>query len=63
MTFTLSPRDLSLIDDGGKRILEPGEFTVTVGGKQPGFKGTADTVTTGVVSGSFVVTGQKTAIP
>jgi len=63
VTFMLTPRDLALIDDGGKRVLEPGEFTVTVGGKQPGFKGSADAATTGVVSGSFVVTGKKTEIP
>lgn len=63
VTFTLAPRDLTLIDDGGKRMLEPGEFTVTVGGKQPGFKGNADAATTGFVSGSFVVTGNKIEIP
>ena len=63
VTFTLTPRDLTLIDDGGKRILEPGEFNVTVGGKQPGFKGHADAATTGTVSGSFVVTGNKIEIP
>jgi beta-glucosidase len=63
ITFTLAPRDLTLIDDAGKRILEPGEFSVTVGGKQPGFKGNADAQTTGVVSGSFVVTGKKIEIP
>jgi len=63
VTFTLAPRDLTLVDDGGKRVLEPGEFTVVVGGKQPGFKGTADAATTGTVNGSFVVTGKKIEIP
>ncbi|HEX8634222.1 MAG TPA: glycoside hydrolase family 3 C-terminal domain-containing protein [Pyrinomonadaceae bacterium] len=63
VTFTLAPRDLTLIDDGGRRVLEPGAFAVTVGGKQPGFKGNADTATTGVVSGSFVVEGKKIEIP
>jgi beta-glucosidase len=63
ITFTLAPRDLTLIDDGGKRVLEPGEFAVTIGGKQPGFKGTADAATTGFVSGSFTVTGKKIDIP
>jgi len=63
ITFTLAPRDLTLIDDGGKRVLEPGEFAVTIGGKQPGFKGTADAATTGFVSGSFTVTGKKSDIP
>jgi beta-glucosidase len=35
MTFQLTPRDLSLIDARGQRILEPGRFLVTVGGCQP----------------------------
>jgi beta-glucosidase len=63
VTFTLAPRDLSLIDDDGRRILEPGEFNVTLGGKQPGFNGRADAQTTGVVSGSFIVTGKKIEVP
>jgi beta-glucosidase len=61
--FTLTPRDLTLIDDAGKHVLEPGAFAITVGGKQPGFKGSADTATTGTVSGSFMVTGNKIEIP
>ncbi|HJQ30740.1 MAG TPA: glycoside hydrolase family 3 C-terminal domain-containing protein [Pyrinomonadaceae bacterium] len=63
VTFTLAPRQLSLIDDAGRRVVEPGEFRVSVGGKQPGFKGTADAQTTGVVSGRFTVTGKATVIP
>ncbi len=35
VTFSLGPRDLSLIDEEGKRILEPGRFRVSVGGSQP----------------------------
>jgi beta-glucosidase len=61
--FTLTPRDLTLVDDSGRRLLEPGEFRVSVGGKQPGFKGQADAVTTDVVSGSFIVTGKTIEIP
>jgi beta-glucosidase len=63
VTFTLAPRDLALADDKGKLILEPGQFRVTVGGKQPGFKGNADARTTGVVSGGFAVTGNRIEIP
>ena len=58
VSFTLTPRDLSLVDERGRRLLEPGEFRVSVGGKQPGFTGSADSHTTGVVSGSFTVTGK-----
>jgi beta-glucosidase len=35
VTFTLGPRDFSLIDERGKRILEPGRFLISVGGSQP----------------------------
>ncbi len=63
VTFTLAPRDLALIDAAGKRVVEPGEFGITVGGKQPGFKGSADARTTGVLSASFIVTGKSVEIP
>jgi beta-glucosidase len=35
VSFELSPRDLSLIDERGRRVLEPGRFRVSVGGSQP----------------------------
>jgi beta-glucosidase len=35
VSFTLTERDLSLIDLSGKRVLEPGRFRVSVGGSQP----------------------------
>jgi len=35
VTFGLAPRQLSLIDDEGRRIIEPGELQVAVGGHQP----------------------------
>src|SRR5690606_5712869 len=35
VTFQLTPRDLSLIDERGARVLEPGRFRLTVGGSQP----------------------------
>jgi beta-glucosidase len=63
VSFTLEPRQLSLIDDRGRRVVEPGEFLVSVGGKQPGFRGRADAQTTSTVSSRFVVTGNVTEIP
>jgi beta-glucosidase len=63
LTFTLAPGDLTLIDNNGRRVLEPGEFRVSVGGKQPGLKGYADAQTTEVLTGSFIVTGKTTEIP
>jgi beta-glucosidase len=38
-------------------VIEPGVFAISIGGKQPGFSGTADAATTGVVTGQFTVTG------
>jgi beta-glucosidase len=63
VSFTLTPEQLSVIDNRGRRIVEPGEFVVTVGGKQPGFKGYADAPTTGVIAGHFVITGKPIELP
>lgn len=57
VTFTLTPRQLSLIDSEGERVVEPGVFEVSVGGKQPGFSGLADASTTGVAIGRFHALG------
>ena len=56
VTFTLEPGQLAVITDDGKAVVEPGEFRVTIGGKQPGFSGSADATTTGFVEGRFAVT-------
>jgi len=58
ISFSLTPRQLSLIDAGWDRVVEPGFFEVSVGGKQPGFSGLADAATTGVVMGRFEVVGE-----
>jgi beta-glucosidase len=55
VTFTLKPDQMSVVDDNGKRMIEPGEFLISVGGKQPGFNGSADASTSGVVMGRFMV--------
>jgi len=55
--FTLTPEQLSLIDSNFKRAVEPGLFEVAVGGKQPGFKGSADAWTTEVLTARFDVKG------
>jgi beta-glucosidase len=58
VTFTLTPRQLSLIDNQWERVVEPGFFQVSVGGKQPGFSGLADAATTEVLTGRFEVVGE-----
>ena len=59
VAFTLTPRQLSVIDAAGNRVVEPGTFEISVGGKQPGFSGLADAATTGVVTGRFTITGER----
>lgn len=49
VTFTITPRQMSLIDNDGKRVIEPGEFAVSAGGGQPGLAS--------VLKGSFTVSG------
>jgi beta-glucosidase len=53
VAFTLTPRQLALVDEDGRYVVEPGRFTISVGGKQPGFRGRADAATTGVVEGGM----------
>ncbi len=60
--FTLEPRQLAVITDDGRTVVEPGEFKVTVGGKQPGFTGAADANTTSFIEGRFSVTGKATEV-
>ena len=55
ISFTIDPRQMSVIDDSGRRMIEPGDFQTSVGGKQPGFTGRLDSATTGVLSGRFQV--------
>ncbi len=62
MSFAFTSRQLSLIDEKGSRVVDPGEFEVTVGGKQRGFTGTADAETTQTVSGTFKVEGAVTEV-
>ena len=58
VSFTISPNQMSIIDDNGKRVIEPGEFLISAGGKQPGFTGSADAETTSAVTKKFNVIGK-----
>jgi beta-glucosidase len=60
--FTIKPRQLAVITDDGRTVVEPGDFKVTIGGKQPGFTGTADAATTSFIEGRFSVTGAATKL-
>ncbi len=59
VTFTIEPRQFSLIDRKGNRIIEPGWFTIAAGGKQPGFSGYQDPPGTGTVAGRVRLTGKE----
>jgi len=36
VTYTLKPRDLSMVNNNGEHVIAPGEYAVFVGGSQPG---------------------------
>ncbi|HEY9504183.1 MAG TPA: glycoside hydrolase family 3 C-terminal domain-containing protein, partial [Pyrinomonadaceae bacterium] len=55
LEFTITPDQMAVVDDNGNKKVEPGEFLVSVGGKQPGFTGGADAATTSVVQATFSV--------
>ncbi|MHB1001717.1 MAG: glycoside hydrolase family 3 C-terminal domain-containing protein [Armatimonadota bacterium] len=62
VSFTLAPRDMSIIDEEGQRVLEPGRFIITVGGNQ----GDARSLALGgtpVVKAEFEVTGESIVLP
>ncbi|MDO9341729.1 MAG: glycoside hydrolase family 3 C-terminal domain-containing protein, partial [Bacteroidales bacterium] len=57
--FVMQPRQFSIINNKDKRVIEPGYFTVSVGGKQPGFKGYLDPQFTRVLTGRVRLTGKE----
>ncbi len=54
ITFTLTPKNLSLVTDDGRRLLESGDFEIAVGGALPGTEPT----TTAVVSTDLKIDGE-----
>ena len=62
VSFTLTPRQMSIIDDQGRRVIEPGEFLLSVGGKQPGSTVRPGAQSTDVVSSRLLVKGKVTEI-
>jgi beta-glucosidase len=63
VSFTLTPRQLSVVLESGKRVAQHGEFLISVGGEQPGFSGRADAATTATISGKLIVAGNIIEIP
>ena len=58
IAFELAPRQMSLINSDMQRVIEPGMFDVSVGGKQPRIRGSIDAVSTEVEVGRFEVLGE-----
>lgn len=58
VNFTINSYQLSMINKNGQRTIEPGWFTIAVGGKQPGFTGYQDAETTGVITQRIRVRGK-----
>jgi beta-glucosidase len=51
VTFTLTPKAFAFADDDGRLMIEPGKFTIFVGGGQPG--------TAGVLSAQVELAGER----
>ena len=62
VTFTLTPRQMALIDEEGRCVLEPGRFQVSIGGRQPDARSEA-LATSNVVTAIFEVIGEPTELP
>ncbi len=56
LTFALDPRRLSLVDAAGNRAVQPGAYTLSVGGSQPSTPSAPHAVTP-VQTASFTITG------
>lgn len=55
--FTLAARQFSSIGADNNRTVTPGQYEISVGGKQPGFQGVLDAATTEVLTKSVRLTG------
>ena len=53
VSLTIDPRSLGQVDAKGNRVIVPGEYTVSVGGAEPG-------ETDSVQTGRFVIKGRTT---
>ncbi len=62
VTFDLTPLRLSVVTPGGRRVVEPGDVKITMGGKQPRFTGVADATTTETTSVQVRITGAETPV-
>jgi beta-glucosidase len=60
--FTLKPEQFSIINDRDKRVIEPGWFTVSVGGGQPGGGTAGGPEAPQVIDARMRLTGRETQV-
>jgi beta-glucosidase len=57
--FVIDAEQFSMINNREEKVVEPGWFTITAGGKQPGFSGSSDPQFTGVATARLRLTGRE----
>ena len=62
LAFSLTPKDLSLIDEHGRRVIEPGRFRVHVGGSQPDAR-SVELNARAPLDAEFELTGRRLELP
>ncbi len=62
MSFTVRPSQMAVIDDAGRRVLEPGRFRLSIGGRQPDARSAA-LAGTQVLEAEFEVKGNPLELP
>ncbi|MEZ5058378.1 MAG: fibronectin type III-like domain-contianing protein [Saprospiraceae bacterium] len=58
VSFTISPRQFSIIDKNEKRTIESGDFLISVGGQQPGLSPALKASSTDVISRKLKIKGR-----
>jgi len=61
VSFALRPRQMSIVDEAGRRVVEPGAFEIAVGGILPEYAKLAQG-TTGVLTARLEVTGEASVV-
>lgn len=59
LEFMLKPEQFSMVNIKDRRVIEPGWFTVAVGGRQPGLSGVEDTHYSQVLTARLRLTGRE----
>jgi beta-glucosidase len=57
VSFTLEPAQLAMVDESGRRLLEPGAFELAVGGRQPSYEDFLPNGEAAVLLATFEVKG------